>query len=281
MRERYQPPLGEHMKAERMMDEEQARSSLEREEEFLADRKESERRLSPEVAEAKEYFIESLSAILPAERLKQLTPKEAFEAYRQDYLNEAAAFDNFKALLVKYGNEADRAKYLDISRPDLDKDKAALTKYREYLLRKLPREIQEREADVFEGEEAMIPLARLEKLAAASKLFLGYHVSDNLIDEPINISQIESQTGAGADAVTVPAGYGHYSVGHKSLYGFRRYLYLVEGSSGDLETGVGKRYNEASKARGKDWATSTRKLPILKRLKLTDELAKEFELGFV
>lgn len=209
-----------------------------------------------EIKEARDFFISQLP-LGPC--FEHLSTDQLFLFY-QNFINQDASRSNFEKFLAA-----------------IKKDKRDLEEaYRQYLLRKLPREVAQRA----EGYD----IKQLEEIHTKRRqnhfsMKLGFHVSNAICDNVVSQSKIESVTVIDGKNITVPAGYAHYTFSSKGLPKCRAgYLYFVEGSEFDLRSETMKSYMEAHQKAG--WVATARELPILKRLELTDNLVKALGLEF-
>lgn len=211
-----------------------------------------ERELTPEVLEAQEFFIEQLSFLADRQKLQQAPIRKLFEDYKE-YINSDATQENFQNLIIKYNDT------------ESNQDE-----YREYLLGKLPKELQERNSEktVKELEEIH---GKRKKIG--SKMLLGFHVSAQDIPETDTIKESQSESQIG-DVVLQRGGYVQYSDNPHYLWSSpapSRYLYLVEGSEED------KKINDMGwRAR----AIHGQGLEILAKFNLTKELEDVLGLKF-
>lgn len=224
--------------------------------------KETKRELTKEEKEIRSFFIDEL----PMGSRFENSPTDKLFTFYQEFINQDVSLENFKKLL----KSADGAKMT----PE-DQEKLNIF-YRQYLLKKLPREIAERFKN--DGIEQLEEIhAEREKEGYALKL--GFHLSDADYREAVPPSQIESVSTIEGKTVVVPAHYSHYTVSSRGLPKFRSgYLYFVEGSEGDIRAKSMPPYVEIHKKAG--WVATARPLPILKKVKLTDELTKALKLDF-
>lgn len=230
-----------------------------------------------ELEAVRDFFLVQIGELISPEKSRRMSPYQLFVAY-QEYINMETSFDNFKKFLIKYNDK----KYQNITENDLEKNREINYKYRQYLQEKIS-DAKDREREQYEdglGEE--IPIKKLEKLAKASRMVLGYHTSPRRLNEndKIELSTKEAvvKTEGGLEA-KIPAGFAHYSINPSQLYKHNaRFVYFVEGNYGHLETAQGKKYAEATNG---DWAVSgQRDLHVRAGFELTDKLVKELKLGF-
>jgi len=222
-------------------------------------RESKEVKIPPEVLKAKSFLIKELSAFINREKLQNVPIKELFEDYK-NLINSEASLENFQKLKEKYNDTETNQENFN-------------NQYREYLLKKLPKELRERHI------KSNTSIKDLEKVHYFRKknncqMILGFHVSNVDIPEGETIwkSYSESQIGD----IVLPAGqYVQYSTNPQYLWscpGSSRYLYLVEGSTANKI--IDKQGWRASAVYDK------KGLEILAKIELTHELEKALGLQF-
>lgn len=211
-----------------------------------------EQELTQEVLRARKFFIEQFSFFIDKEKLQQVPIRKLFEDYK-NYINSDVTHENFQNLIIKY-----------------DSTKSNQDSYREYLLGKLPKELQKRNSEKSVKELEKIYDKRKEM---GGRIFLGFHVSAQDIPETETIKESQSESQI-RDVVLQRGGYVQYSDNQHYLWSspvFSRYLYLVEGSENDKKTN-----DMGWRAR----AVREQGLEILAKFNLTKELEDALDLKF-
>jgi len=210
--------------------------------------------LTPEVLKAQNFFIEQLSLFISEKKLQQIQIAELFEEYK-NFINSEANFKNFQKLRQEYGETGINQ-----------------NKYKEYLLYKLPKELQEKNKDK--------SIKELEKIhnfrqGMDCRMILGFHVSGADISERETIKESYSESQIG-EIILEAGAHVQYSDSSHYLWSTptpSRYLYLVEGSEKDKIT-----HPQGWRARAV--AHGQKGLEILAKFELTKELGEALGLEF-
>lgn len=223
------------------------------------------------IEKMKEFFVQKLPIpYSKKEGLKKESDlKELFEQYR-DFMNADPSFGHFASIVKKHGCEKKLESKDDLDSLDL------IELWTTYLIEKLPYELVNNQAKKFNADAIDLDPEIFEKIHEArkkrgTKTILGYHTSaSDFVGDSILPSKITTIL----NNMEIPAGYSYYSTNPEALYNFG-YLAFVEGEQSETETH--RKKTEMSHAGG-NWVATARKLPIIEKFKLNDELIKKLGL---
>lgn len=233
---------------------------------------------TPELKMVREFFVDALSRFLPetaADALANKPTRDLFQLYKA-MINSAPTYESFKTLTENMSAGI-----------DYDSE-TAREHYREFLAKKTPKELIERQIKENHLEDAeSIPLEKLESLHSLreeknTRMFLGFHVANIEYEEEIPQSKTESVTVVDGKQIIVPRGNAHYSVSENGLYkdvfkrGGKAFLYFVEGSTSDFGK-TSENYRTAHQSKG--WINTARKIPILFKTKLTPDILASLSIS--
>lgn len=220
-----------------------------------------ERERSPEVLEAHAFFTNSLKRFAEQKELEKLSVTELFGVYL-NFINADASRQNYKGLLDRLGKKFNK--------------KEAENNYRDYLFAKLPKELQERNVDASTKELEEVHKIRKEEYGL--QLIAGFHVSPMNIPARGKISESHTPSTVfrkGGQTVELSGRRIEYSTNPHYLWNDpnpKRYLYLIEGSTGDTETDPdGLRSRNIKEKGGAE---------IIAKFDLTHDLEKTLDLKF-
>jgi len=220
---------------------------------------------SPEILEAREFFIQQLKLLADLEKLKLMSTKELFDIYK-DFINSKASKKHFEKLVKDCGGQKSKENY------------------KNYLLTKLPQELSGRLRGRLRGRNSNAFIPQLEKIHQARakrglQMILGYHISDKdiALKDKINITNdkeiVHIDLKTHQEKVLSKGCCVEYSQNPQYLFNVPgNKLYLVEGSTADLKThSDGLRARRVQKGEG---------LTIIAKFEITENLEKALDLKF-